>query len=293
MDFMKTAKYWIGLSLVVTAVGLISLIFRGLNLGIDFTGGTLLDLKFDQPQTLASVRGALGTGHENDTIRLASADGRQVLVTTVALSEADRLKLFDVLKAKLGKFEPLRVEQVQGVISHDLTRQALIAVLIASALQVVYITFRFEFKFAVTAIIALLHDAVIVLGLFSIFRAEVSAPFVAAVLTILGYSLMDTIVIFDRIRENLKLRKRAESLHELVNKSVRQSLTRSIYTSVTTLMAILAVLVFGGQSTRDFALALFLGIVSGTYSSIFVASPLWLWWRESEARGRGDNPRQA
>ncbi len=287
MDFMKNAKYWIGLSVLLVVVGVISLLTRGLNLGIDFTGGSLLDLKFDQPQAIEAVRAALGPEHQNASIKLASPDGRQVLVTTAALPEAERVKLFEALKSKLGNFQPLRVEQVQGVISKELTRQALGAVAIASVLQLIYISFRFEFRFGVAAVIALLHDSLITLGLFSLLGTEVGAPFIAAILTVLGYSIMDTIVIFDRIRENVKFRKR-ETLVELVNKSVNQSLRRSLMTSISTLLACLAILVFGGQTTRDFALALTIGIGVGAYSSIFVASPIWLWWNQAV-----DNRRKA
>lgn len=286
MDFMKTAKYWIGFSVLVTLLGVVSLFVRGLNLGIDFTGGSLLDLRFGQPQTIESVREALGPDHQKAGIKLASLDGREVLVTTAALPEEERVRLFEILKARLGDFEALRVEQVQGVISGELTRQALGSVAVASVLQLIYITFRFEFRFGVAAVIALLHDSLITLGLFSLLGTEVGAPFIAAILTVLGYSIMDTIVIFDRIRENLKFRKK-ESLRDLINRSISQSLRRSLLTSATTLVATLAILIFGGQTTKDFALALAIGIAAGTYSSIFVASPIWLWWNEAvESRKR-------
>lgn len=282
---MRTAKYWIGASLIVTLIGLVSLVTQGLNLGLDFTGGSLLDLKFDQPQTVEKVRAALGPDLKDSAVRLASPDGTQVLITTRPLDEDKRLQLFESMKKDLGNFTALRVEKVEGVISRDLTSQGLKALLIATVLQIIYISIRFEFKFAVTAIAALLHDTIIVLGLFSLFQVEVSAPFIAAMLTVMGYSVMDTIVIFDRIRENLRYRKK-ETLTEIVNKSINQSLTRSLYTSATTLLAAGAILFFGGTTTREFALALFLGVLSGTYSSILVASPIWLWWKEAEERSK-------
>ncbi|MCX7971558.1 MAG: protein translocase subunit SecF, partial [Negativicutes bacterium] len=180
----------------------------------------------------------------------------------------------------IGDFSLLRSEKVGAVIGSELTRQAVIAVLVAAVLMIVYINFRFEFKFAISAIIALFHDVLLVMGVFSLLRIEVDSSFVAAVLTILGYSINDTIVIFDRIRENLKTHRRDESFADMVNRSIWQVMTRSIYTVLTVVMATAALLFFGGATTRNFALALLIGFISGCYSSIFNASPIWVTWKE-------------
>ncbi|MEW5933204.1 MAG: protein translocase subunit SecF, partial [Bacillota bacterium] len=180
----------------------------------------------------------------------------------------------------------LRVEDVHGVIARNLIMQAVLAVLIALVGILIYLAFRFEYRFGVAAVLALLHDAIVVLGAFALFRVEVGSPFVAAVLTIVGYSVMDTVVVFDRIRENLKFKQRGQSYGEVANLSINQVVGRSVKTSLTVFFAVMAVLLFGGKTTRDFALALAIGVISGTYSSIFIASPIWVWWREREERAR-------
>lgn len=296
MDFMKTARFWVGLSLVVTVVGVVSLLTRGLNLSIDFLGGTLLDVRFERPVSIVEVRDALTTfdrAFGESQIRLDEKDPRSVLITAPAIDDARRPQLFAELEKKLGKFEARRVEKVGAQISSELTWQAIKALAIASVLQVIYVTWRFEFKFAVSAIIALLHDALITLGIFSVLGAEVSSSFVAAVLTVIGYSMNDTIVVFDRIRENLRMRRRGESLEDLTNRSIREVLRRSIRTGLAALFTLIAITLFGGETTRDFALAMFVGIVSGTYSSIFIASPLWLWWHQAAERARSRAPKAA
>jgi len=182
----------------------------------------------------------------------------------------------------------LRVDNVGAVIGKELTREAFLALLIASVAMVLYITMRFEFKFAVAAILALLHDVFVVLAFFSLFKVEINSPFIAAILTIIGYSINDTIVIFDRIRENLKYHRKRTIL-EVINDSINESLVRSINTSLTTLVVLVALFVafnyfVGGMNLKVFALALLVGIVSGTYSSIFIASPLWYLWKLGEGK---------
>jgi preprotein translocase subunit SecF len=180
----------------------------------------------------------------------------------------------------------LRVEKVGAVIGSELTRQAALALLISWALMIVYITYRFEFKFAVSGIAALLHDILIVMGVFSLLHKEVDASFVAAILTIVGYSINDTIVIFDRIRENLKTYKKSDGLEELVNRSIWQTMTRSIYTVLTVVFATGALYLFGGETTKNFTLALLIGFASGAYSSIFNASQIWVTWRLYDEKRR-------
>jgi preprotein translocase subunit SecF len=285
IDFMGHSRLWLTLSLVLILVGLAFIVMPGygMRLGIDFTGGSLLDLRFQEPTSTLAIREVMAKhGLGNSVIQRASADGREMIIRTRPLEDELRREVTQDLKSEVSEFEVVRIEEVKGVISRELTQKAFLALAIAVAGMLVYITLRFEFKFAVAAIVALVHDVLIVVGVFSILGVEVNSSFVAAVLAIIGYSINDTIVIFDRIRENLKSRKK-ESLEELVNNSLNQTLARSINTSLTTLLAVGAVFVFGGKTTQDFALALIVGIVSGTYSSLLVASPIWVWWKNREA----------
>lgn len=296
MDFMRTARFWVGLSLLVTVVGIASLLIRGLNLSIDFRGGTLMDLRFERAVSVAAVRDVLSAFDRElsgSQVRLVENEVGRVLITSPTIEEDQRRQLFERLEKAFGKFDARRVEKVGPQISSELTGQAIKALAIASVLQVAYVTWRFEFKFAVTAIVALLHDALITLGIFSLIGAQVDAAFVAAILTVIGYSMNDTIVVFDRIRENLRARRRGETLAELTNRSIREVLRRSIRTGLAALFTLVAIVAFGGETTRDFALAMFIGIVSGTYSSIFIAAPLWLWWRQAAEKGAHRSPKVA
>ena len=281
-DFMKSAKWWIILSLIITVVGVVSLATRGLNTSIDFTGGSQVTLTFEkegptQAEVEAEVKAISGG---TATAQQDAGDRRVFIVRTSFLDDQQQATMKKALPEKLGAVS-MSVDAVDATVSRELTQTALLALAIASLLQILYITFRFEYKFALTAVVAVLHDALITLGMMSLLGAEIGSPFVAAILTVVGYSINDTVVVFDRIRENLHIRKK-ESLHELVNKSVNQVWQRSLMTGSTTLLSITAVLVFGGHSVHDFALALLIGILSGAYSSIFIASALWLWWKQSE-----------
>lgn len=285
-------RYWFFLlSALVIIPGIISMVVQGFNLGIDFTGGTLLDLKFQQPVTVAQVREVLKDYHlENSTIQLAvgseTESSQNVFVRTPVLAEEVRKDVLTGMNNKLGAFDILRIEKVGAVIGSELTKNALIALIVSWILMIGYITYRFEFKFAVSGIAALLHDILFVLGVFSILQKEIDASFVAAILTIVGYSINDTIVIFDRIRENLKTHRKSESFTDLVNRSIWQTMTRSIYTVLTVLFATASLYFFGGETTKNFSLALLIGISSGAYSSIFNASPIWVTWKEYEERKR-------
>ena len=183
---------------------------------------------------------------------------------------------FESMKEKLGEYQVLRTEKVGAVIGSELTLKAVLAMLISWVIIIMYISYRFELKFALSAIAALLHDIIIVMGVFSLLQKEIDGSFVAAIMTIIGYSINDTIVIFDRIRENLKLHfRKGGDLIELINHSIMQTMTRSIYTVLTVLFTVVSLFVFGGETTKNFALALLIGISCGAYSSIFNASPLW------------------
>jgi preprotein translocase subunit SecF len=266
---------------------------QGFNLGIDFTGGTLLDMKFAQPVSVGQVREALQTVNlEQSVIQLATSEqadkSQNVLIRTRILTDPERRTAVETLQSKLGQADVLRNEHVGATIGSELARNAIYALLASMVMMIIYITYRFEFKFAISGIAALVHDVLVVTGFFSIFQIEVDGTFVAALLTIIGYSINDTIVIFDRIRENLKTQRKEESLDDLVDRSIWQTMTRSIYTVLTVLFTTLSLYVFGGESTKNFALAMLVGIASGSYSTLFNASPLWVAWRKYEQRQRQD-----
>lgn len=288
LPVMKNSKLLIGLSLFVMVVGLISLAVQGLNLGIDFTGGTLLDLSFDKPITTAQVTDVLAQYGLDKSSKVQLVGDHRALIRTVKFdSETKRAEILKTFKATMGNYKIERIEKVGPIIGQELTKKALLAVLIATIAMIVYITWRFEFKFAVCGILALLHDSVIVVGLFSLFQVEVDSSFIAAILTLLGYSINDTIVVYDRIRENLHSRRR-ESLGQIVDDSINQTLRRSINTSVTVMLTILALIFFGGETIQTFCIALAIGVFSGTYSSIFIASPAWVYWHNwTDPKGKG------
>jgi len=285
-------KYWFfALSVLIIVPGIISMATQGFNLGIDFTGGTLLDLKFARPVTVAEVRDVLKDFHlDNSVIQLASAEktdsSRNVFVRSKVLEDNERRAIMADFEKKLGAFEIMRVEKVGAIIGTELTRQAMIAVLVAWLVIIAYISYRFEYRFGVAAIVSLVHDVLVVMGVFSILQKEIDASFVAAVLTMIGYSINDTVVIFDRIRENLKVVKKGETVSDMVDRSIWQTMTRSIYTVLTVQMCVTALYFLGGETTKTFALTLLIGFTTGMYSSIFNASPIWVLWKEWDERKR-------
>lgn len=292
MNFVGKRKYAFIFSAVLIIAGIISLVTNGLNLGIDFTGGTIIHVNIGQEFTLEDIRATLAPiGLEGSSLQKVGIEGlgegekQELLIKTGSLTGEQQDDVFTALSERYNLTEDnmLRIENVGSVIGNELKRQAWLALIIASLGMVLYITVRFEYRFAISAIVALLHDVMIVLAFFSIFRLEINSPFIAAILTILGYSINDTIVIFDRIRENMKSRRK-ENLAEVVDTSIRQSLRRSINTSATTLLVLITLFAFGGMTLRPFISALLIGIVFGTYSSIFIASPLWMTWKDAESR---------
>ena len=260
---------------------------RGFNFGIDFTGGTIIEMRYDDPVTISKVRDSLRKYQlDNSTIQLsgeANSDaesGRDIMVRSVDLEENERKAVMASLKEDVGNYQLLREEKVGATMGSELIMNALLAMLISWVLIILYVSYRFEFKFGISAVLALVHDILIVLSVFSLLQKQLDSSFVAALLTIVGYSINDTIVIFDRIRENLKLHfRRGGDINELVNRSIYQTLTRSIYTVCTVLFTTLALYYFGGDTTKDFSFALLIGFTCGCYSSIFIASPLWVTFR--------------
>ncbi|CCU80408.1 Protein-export membrane protein SecF (TC 3.A.5.1.1) [Halanaerobium saccharolyticum subsp. saccharolyticum DSM 6643] len=282
MDILGKRKIWYTVSIVIIAIGLLFLLINGLNLGIDFNGGTLMEFGVEDDITTEEVRAVLERIEiaEDSKIQHSEGSGENgIIIRTKTLESEEIVAIDNAIKAEFNSAEMLRTEMVGPTIGRELRINALLALIAASIAIVAYISFRFEFRFAVVSIITLMHDVLITLGIFAILGREVNTPFVAALLTIVGYSINDTIVIFDRIRENMKLMHKVPFV-EQANTAVVDTLPRSINTSITTLITILAIYFFGGASIQTFMLALFIGMFAGTYSSIFVASPLLVTWQE-------------
>ncbi len=285
IDLVGKMRIACGASLVVIIISVLSLVFHGgPKLGIDFAGGTQIQVKFSQETTADGIRDSLrNMGLGNNIIqRFGYKDNNEFLINTEkASSELEGLsdKITEALGATYGKenVDIRRVEMVGPKVGKDLRQKGLLAMLYAVIGILIYVTWRFELRYAVGAIVALIHDVIITVGVFSLLGKEFTLPIIAALLTIIGYSLNDTIVIYDRIRENIK-GARKQPLKELVNASINQVLSRTVLTSVTTLLVVLALFFLGGAVIHDFAFALLVGIVVGTYSSIFVASPTVLAW---------------
>jgi preprotein translocase subunit SecF len=280
MDILGKRKIWYTISITILAIGLLFLAINGLNFGIDFQGGTLLEFKFDQQVSNENVRNVLSDINIAVDSKIQQSNTQGIYGVLIRAKELTPQEISDVeegLRDAYPSTEMLRTQMVGPVIGQELRTKALLALLIASIAIVLYISVRFEFRFAIVAIITLMHDVLITLGIFAILGKEINTAFIAALLTIIGYSINDTIVIFDRIRENMKLMHKTP-FEQLANSAVIDTLPRSINTSLTTLITILAIYLFGGASIKIFMLALFIGMFAGTYSSIFVASPLLVTW---------------
>jgi preprotein translocase subunit SecF len=292
LNVNRNRTVWLSLSSGFIALGLIAMaiswatIGSPLRLGIDFTGGTLLQMRFPSAQVVpdpAKVREALEQRDLANSIIQKSGE-EEILIRTKPLGQKERLALQDELKKDLGVFSLERVETVGPTLGRELFTNGVLALLLAFLGITVYISFRFQADYAIFALVALVHDVLVTMGFFAIlglvFKTEVDSLFVVALLTIIGFSVNDTVVVYDRIRENLKFISRKKAFREIVDESVNQTLARSINTSLTALLTLFALFIFGGQTIHDFALALIVGFLSGTYSSIFNASILLTWWRE-------------
>jgi preprotein translocase subunit SecF len=283
INFVGRKYMAMGLSTILIAVSLGYILVNGLNYGIDFSGGTVIELRFQEDVSIAKVRDSLaGKGLGNAEIKYFGSP-REVLIST----EATTAKLTglqgeveEALSAEFpsGSFSIERVEMVGPRVGEDLKRKGIWAIALSMVLLLIYISIRFEFKFAVGAIAALAHDVIITVGIYTMTGRKFTLPIVAAVLTIIGYSLNDTIVVFDRIREDLR-KVSKKIFEEIVNMSINECLSRTILTSLTTLVVVLALFLYGGEIIRDFAFTLIVGVIAGTYSSIFVASPVIIFWK--------------
>jgi len=287
IDFMGLKKYAFAFSAILVLIGFVGTvqIYRGkANLGIDLAGGTSIQLKFQKPFSMDEIRSLLSkAGHGEATLQEVSGENI-LLVKLRALGKQDEKMVAEPMVNLLRQSlpgNPFVVESVSEIgpaIGHKLRQDAELAMLISALAIILYLAWRFEFKFGVAAAIATYHDIFSIVGIFWVLGIEMDLLFITALLTIGGYSLTDTVVVFDRIRENIRLRKKG-TFSETINLSVNEVLSRTIITSMTVFIAVVALLVFGGIVLRNFALALAMGIVIGTYSSIFVASPVVALWR--------------
>lgn len=289
-DIIGRSKTWFTLSGMLIVASIVSLIVFGLNFGIDFTGGSLMDLRFESSVDTSAVKTTItDLGYD---VLVQESDNNGYIVRLETINQSQHNEVLAALEA-LGTFEELRFESVGPVIGNELKRSSLWAVIILLVLIVLYVAWAFRkvsepvasWKYGLLTIIAAAHDVILPIGIFAFlghyYGFQVDTAFIAALLTILGYSINDTIVIFDRTRENLTSNRHSDtSFGEIVNKSVLQSFARSINTSLTTLLVLLAIFLFGGETTKPFILALIIGVISGAYSSIFLASPLLVWWEK-------------
>ncbi|MBW2038152.1 MAG: protein translocase subunit SecF [Deltaproteobacteria bacterium] len=287
IDFMGKRRYAFPLSGILIVIGILSLIMHGgPNYGIDFAGGTLAQVRFSQPVDLDEIRDALKDVELGKcVIQRFGAEGKGEYLIRLERDSSDLAGLSSLVNEALAKkfgekdFEIRRTEMVGPKVGKDLRSKGIKAIIFSLIGILIYISWRFEFRFAVGAVVALAHDVMITVGILSLTNKEFSLPVLAALLTIVGYSLNDTIVVYDRIRENMR-RMRKETHENVVNLSVNETLSRTILTSVTTLIVIVILFLRGGGVIHGFAFALLIGIIVGTYSSIFVASPVVLFWEQ-------------
>ena len=281
LHIIRNIKYYLSVSIILVVLSIVVFFAKGLNYGIDFTGGNLFQLKYnDKKITLTEINENLDKLSEklpqvnSNSRKVQISEDGTVILRVPELKEEDKKEVLNSLQ-ELGAFNLDKEDKVGASIGDDLKKSAIYSLGIGAILIVLYITLRFEFSFAIGGILSLLHDIIIAVGFIALMGYEVDTPFIAAILTILGYSINDTIVIYDRIRENLKRRHNKNwTLEDCMDESVNQTAIRSLNTSVTTLFSVIAILIFGGASLKTFIMTLLIGILAGTYSSIFIATPI-------------------
>lgn len=290
MNLMKYKVWYFVFSLLIILPGLYFLFASGLKLGIDFTGGALLEYKFEKSINVNDLKQQISA--QGIEVGQITPSGDDIYIIRTKPVEQDKInKLKSYLSSKLGKLEERRVEYVGPIIGSELSQKALLAIILASVVIVLYIAYSFRkipkptssWRFGITAVVALIHDILVVVGVFAILGkflgVEIDTLFVTAILTVIGFSVHDTIVVFDRVRENLT-KHIGKKFITVANLSVVQTLGRSLNTSLTVIFVLLALLLFGGETLRWFIVALLIGMISGTYSSIFNATALLVWWEE-------------
>jgi len=280
IPFMRYALIFNVVSILTFLIAVGALGFKGLNFGVEFTGGTVMEVGYSQPADLGRVRETLGSAGLSEAVVQSFGDSQTILVRLPTDPEVTGAKLSEYVLSILQKDSPdvevRRVDFVGSQVGKELAEKGALALLVVSIGIVIYLALRFEWKFGLAAILANLHDVIIILGFFALFQWEFSLPVLAAVLAILGYSVNESVVVFDRIRETFK-KKRKATVREVINSAITRTMSRTIITHGSTQLMVLSILLFGGETLYYFALALTIGILFGIYSSIFVASPLVLW----------------
>ncbi|MCU7938354.1 MAG: protein translocase subunit SecF [gamma proteobacterium symbiont of Bathyaustriella thionipta] len=275
INFMSQRKIAMAISLILIVISIASLAIRGLQLGLDFTGGTLLEVAYSDAVELKPVRDVLHGNGFDDAVIQHFGSANEVLIRVApkeGVSNADiSLNLFDLLQAQNSTVVSRRVEFVGPQVGEELTETGGIAMLAALVCILIYVALRFEYRFALGSVAALAHDVIIVLGLFSVFGIEFDLTVLAAILAVIGYSLNDTIVVFDRVRENFRKIRKGDAT-DVIDISLNQTLSRTLITSLTTILVLISLFVFGGEMIHGFATALLAGVIVGTYSSVYVAS---------------------
>lgn len=277
MNIIKKRNLFFAISCLLIIIGLVVFITSGFNYAIDFTGGTLLQIEMGKTIEVSEIREITDEFDAKAEIIHAGENKSQVIIKTIVdLDNKKRQEVFGKFQEKyeLTEDDLLQARKIGPAIGDEIKRKAILSIFAATVGMLLYITVRFEFLYGVSAVIALIHDVCIALAFYAVFKVPVNSSFVAAILTIVGYSINDTIVVFDRIRENMRIMKK-ESYEDIINTSISQTIIRSINTSFTTLLAIASLYIFGVEAVKDFALPLIIGVVVGTYSSIFIASPVW------------------
>ncbi len=275
IDFMAQRKIAAIISTLLFILSIISLCLYGLNFGLDFKGGTQIQMSFPAEANLNQIRNSLQSGGFKEAEVKSFGTSRDVLVTLSVSNESEKDALLKHVQSILPDAKIQQIDYIGPQVGQELATKGALAIVVALLGTMIYIAFRFEFRFAIGSTIALIHDPILILGIFSFFQIEFNLIALAAVLTVIGYSLNDTIVIFDRVRENFRKLRKASPL-EVINESINQTLSRTIMTSVLTLIVVLALFFLGGSMLYGFSLALIIGIVVGTYSSIYVAGSLSL-----------------
>jgi preprotein translocase subunit SecF len=296
IDFMSKAKAFAMLSLTLIVISLGLLAFRGLNYGIDFVGGTVIQIKYNGDAPISKVREILkNTKEYRDASVTYFGSKSEIAIRTkttsydVKVDVSDQIR--DILKST-GEFEVRSVDMVGASVGSELRTKGLMAMVLSIIGILIYISFRFEWRFALASVLALVHDVTITLGTLSLFQVDVNLPILAAILTILGYSLNDTVIVFDRIREGIRTIK-STNLAEVINESITKTLSRTTLTSLTTFFVVLTLYLFGGELLKGFSFTLLVGIIVGTYSSIFIASPILMWLKFSIAEFRAKEAEKA
>lgn len=276
IPFMKYRGLSIGISLVLILGSLVLLATKGVNYSVDFAGGVAMQVEFEKAVDVGSVRDTLSSiGQGQATIQ--AYDDKNILIRYQDAGDKARKGILTALEKGYGKVSIQKIDTVGPVVGKELRKQALIAVSLAILGILIYMAFRFSFRFSASAVLSLVHDAIVMLGIYSLTGREISTSFIAAILTVIGYSLNDSIVVLDRIRENWTL-LRTKGIVELVNNSINQTLSRTINTSLTTLLPVLAMFFLGGEVISNLAFAFLIGIIVGTYSSIYIASAVLVEW---------------